>query len=619
MTTPFESVADLKVGTIVEVSGSTVKVELSGDVSELTRSYDGRVYPIGQIGSVVKVHFGRRLVFGFVTLLRMRSEELAEMVTPIPPDADQRIMVIELFSEGVWNSSESRLTFTRGVSTYPLPRQNVYLLTRDEAGLLYKSAEGRLDGADPLVPFATYVGADAAQCRVNIDKMFSLHCAVLGSTGSGKSGAVAAILHSVLDHHPLEGAMCRPRIVIIDPHGEYGRAFGIRAVVYRAYDPIGTEETAGTPVKLPYWLMSAEEFRLLVSGKTEFEATSQHNIVYKALTHARMVTAGLVAPAPKSYDWTAPKDGSAHDEPKPVQGVDASKLAEFDRDKPRPFSLTEFTNHIAFVQAARLKKDTGKMERVPESDFAKGFKSILDKVAVLRRDPRIRFLMNDWVETDTPLGDLIGQFIGDASGTPGDIRDLRIIDISGLPNEVAGPLAAVIARLLFQYKLYQTQGERKRDPILLVCEEAHRYVPDKGEAEYAAAQSAVRRIAREGRKYGIGLMLVSQRPADVESTVISQCGTWLVLRLTNAADQSHVTRFLPDGLSGMTNALPTLAQQEALFVGEGASLPAKIKIRDLPEAKLPRSASVRFAEGWASERLNAAEIGVIAARMDGSI
>lgn len=370
MTTPFESVADLKVGTIVEVSGSTVKVELSGDVSELTRSYGGRVYPIGQIGSVVKVHFGRRLVFGFVTLLRMRSEELVEMATPIPADADQRVMEIELFVEGVWNSSESRLTFTRGVSTYPLPRQNVYLLTRDEAGLLYKSAEGqRPDGADPLVPFATYVGADAAQCRANIDKMFSLHCAVLGSTGSGKSGAVAAILHSVLDHHPIEGAVCRPRIVIIDPHGEYGRAFGARAMVYRAYDPIGTEETAGTPIKLPYWLMSAEEFRLLVSGKTEFEATSQHNIVYKALTHARMVTAGLVDPAPASYDWNAPTDGSAHDEPKPKAGVEASRLAEFDRDKPRPFSLTEFANHIAFVQAARPKG--GKMERVTESDFAK--------------------------------------------------------------------------------------------------------------------------------------------------------------------------------------------------------------------------------------------------------
>jgi DNA helicase HerA-like ATPase len=129
---------------------------------------------------------------------------------------------------------------------------------------------------------------------------------------------------------------------------------------------------------------------------------------------------------------------------------------------------------------------------------------------------------------------------------------------------------------------------------------------------------AVRRIAREGRKYGLGLMLVSQRPADVESTVISQCGTWLVLRLTNAADQQHVARFLPDGLSGMTRALPSLAQQEALFVGEGASLPARIRIKDLAEGQLPRSATIPFAEGWSDSPLSKTEIETVARRMDGS-
>ena len=188
---------------------------------------------------------------------------------------------------------------------------------------------------------------------------------------------------------------------------------------------------------------------------------------------------------------------------------------------------------------------------------------------------------------------------------------------SVLPNEVAGPLAAMLARLLFQYKVYQTTEERKRDPVVLVCEEAHRYVPDRGEAEYAAAQTAIRRIAREGRKYGIGLMLVSQRPADVESTVISQCGTWLVLRLTNAADQQHVSRFLPDGLSGMTKVLPNLAQQEAIFVGEGASMPARVRIRDLTAEQLPKSETAKFAKGWTLDRLAEAEIAEIANRMAG--
>ena len=610
----YEVVPDLRIGHVVEVAGTTVKVELAGDVSELSRSYAGRVYPIGQIGSIVKIHFGRRVVFAFVTLLRMRSEELDEFGKRVAADADQRIMEAELFAEGSWDSTSERLAYARGVSTFPLPRQGVYLLTRDEATILYRAAEReRPEGADPLVPFATYIGGDSAECRANIDRMFGLHCAVLGSTGSGKSGAVAAILHSVLEHKPKDGQSCHPRIIIIDPHGEYGQAFGERATVYRAYDPIGTEETAGTPIQLPYWLMSAEEFRALVIGKTEQEATSQHNILYKALTHARMVAAGLVVPAPASYSAPVPNDGRGLEEVRPAAGYSEADIAEFDRDKPRPFALTEFVNHITFVQAARPKGAV--TERVPEGEFSKTFKSILDKLAVLRIDPRIRFLMKEWTSDGPTLSGIVSEFVG--LGEQAD-RDIRIVDVSGLPNEVAGPLAAMLSRLLFQYKLYQTQEERRRDPILLVCEEAHRYVPDRGEAEYAAAQTAVRRIAREGRKYGVGLMLVSQRPSDVESTVIAQCGTWLVLRLTNAADQAHVARFLPDGLSGMVRALPALAQQEALFVGEGAALPARVRIRDLQKAQLPRSTTVSFAEGWAQERLSMEAIRLIAGRMDGS-
>ncbi|MDD5036173.1 MAG: ATP-binding protein [Methylococcaceae bacterium] len=611
----FDLIPDLKIGHIVEVSGTTIRAELSGDVTELTRTHDGRVYPIGQMGSIVKVHFGRRLVFGFVTLLRMRSEELLEAAKPIPPDADQRVMDVELFAEGIWQAAEAKLRFNRGVTTYPLPRQGVYLLTREETVELYKSAEGQqgADGYDPLVPFAHYVGADNALCRANIDKMFGMHCAVLGSTGSGKSGAVAAILHSVLDHKANGDVTCKPRIVVIDPHAEYGRAFQERAVVFRAYDPIGTEETAGTPIHLPYWLMSADEFRRLVIGKTEEEATSQNNIVYKALTYARMVAANLVDPAPTSYGGPAPTDGLAPDEPRPKTLVTQEQITGFDRDKPRPFSLQEFHNHIVYLQAAR--EQNGKLGPVTATDFAKYFKSILDKFAVLRRDPRIRFLMTEWSTASPSLGQIVGQLVGTLNQKDGQSLDIRIIDISGLPNEVAGPLAAMLARLLFQYKLYQNTPERERDPILLVCEEAHRYVPDRGEAEYAAAQTAIRRVAREGRKYGIGLMLVSQRPADIEGTVISQCGTWLVLRLTNSADQQHVARFLPDGLSGMTKALPNLAQQEAIFVGEGAALPARVRILDLTSDKLPKSETAKFARGWSADRLSVEEIAAVAKRM----
>jgi uncharacterized protein len=611
----FELLPDLKIGHIVEVSGTTIRVELSGDVTELTRTYEGRVYAIGQIGSIVKVHFGRRVIFGFVTLLRMRSEEYIEVGEPIPIDADQRIMEVELFAEGYWNIVTACLHFVRGVTTYPLPRQSVHLLTREETIQIYSAAEGQQsrEDYDPLVPFASYVGADSTFCRANVDKMFGMHCAVLGSTGSGKSGAVAALLHSMLDHKPDGIQVAHPRIVIIDPHGEYGHAFKNRAVVYRAYDPLGNETTTGTPISLPYWLMSADEFRSLVIGKTEQEATSQNNIIYKALTYARMVADGLVQPSPSSYGGNAPTDGMEIDAPRPSAGIDHEQIIEFDRDKPRPFSLEELHNHIMYLQASRKDKG-GKLEQVTASEFTKNFKSILDKLSVLRRDPRIQFMMKEWGAESPKLEHIIAQLVG-AIDEKDWSKDIRILDISGLPNEVAGPLAAMLARLLFQYKLYQTSHERERDPVVLVCEEAHRYVPDRGEAEHAAAQAAIRRIAREGRKYGIGLMLVSQRPADIESTVISQCGTWLVLRLTNAADQHHVARFLPDGLSGMTKALPNLAQQEAIFVGEGAALPARVRIRDLSKDKLPKSDTAQFAKGWVQSRLSESEIRKIALRM----
>jgi DNA helicase HerA-like ATPase len=419
----------------------------------------------------------------------------------------------------------------------------------------------------------------------------------------------------MLDHKPEPDSVCHPRIIIIDPHGEYGHAFKHRAIVYRAYDPLGNEEATGSPISLPYWLMSADEFRTLVIGKTEQEATSQNNIVYKAITYARMVAANLIEPSPNEHGSQVPADGLDHDAPRPRDGVTVEQLLEFDHDKPRPFSLQEFYNHIFYLQAARVQNGT--LHNITATDFAKNFKSILDKLSVLRRDPRINFMMREWTNESYPLEHIIAQFVGQLQDEVGTNQDIRILDISGLPNEVAGPLAAMVARLLFQYKVYQTTDERRRDPVCLVCEEAHRYVPDRGDAEYAVAQTAIRRIAREGRKYGLGLMLVSQRPADVESTVIAQCGTWLVLRLTNAADQQHVSRFLPDGLSGMTKALPNLAQQEAIFVGEGAAMPARVRIRDLSEDELPKSETAKFAKGWILDRLTEAEIAEIANRMAG--
>ena len=162
---------------------------------------------------------------------------------------------------------------------------------------------------------------------------------------------------------------------------------------------------------------------------------------------------------------------------------------------------------------------------------------------------------------------------------------------------------------MFQLKVWQTEAERQNSPVLLVCEEAHRYVPNRGEAQYEAAQSAIRRIAKEGRKYGVGLLLVSQRPSEVEATVLSQCNSWIVLRITNDADREHVRSVLPDSMSGLTKMLSGLRRQEAIFVGQAATLPTRVMIRSLSDDQLPRSNDVNFDKGWQQQAMTIEQIG----------
>ena len=616
----FTPTADLEIGKVFEVAGNAIKLTLDRSISELNRSFSGRVYAVGQIGSILKIHVGRKVIFATVSLLRLQSDEEAAAMSASTDGSvsspERRVIEANLLGEGWWDKQSAALTFNRGVSAYPLPMQSVYFATNDEITCLYESVAKGLEGSsDKLVEIGDYTGASKVACKANIDKMFGQHCAILGSTGSGKSASVASILHSVLDHEIAEKSIC-PNIVIIDPHGEYAEAFGDKAEVFQAYNAFTEAADAGTKLKLPYWLLSADEFRSLIIGKTEFEATSQANTIQKALTHARMCEAGLVQSALSEIEGDFPADLHPQ-EPRAVQGGSdqevaerAKKIAVFNRDKPRPFSFDELAGHITCRQARKLGK-TGWTEMSP-SEFHKDFSSILDKLRVLTSDPRLEFLMKDDPANRPSLAEILSQF---TSGDAPNSKPIKIVDISGLPNEVAGPLAAAIGRLLFQYKLHQSREEREADPILLVCEEAHRYVPDRGEAQYSVAQEAIRRIAREGRKYGLGLMLVSQRPADVEGTVISQCNSWIVLRLSNSSDQQHVARFLPDSLSGMTALLPSLQRQEALFVGEAAAIPARIKIRTLSKDRLPNSHDISFSGGWASAGLNEAQMTEISQRM----
>ena len=551
-----EPIENLAIGKIIEVDGSRVIAELDADLTELSRIYAGEVYPIGQFGSIVRVHFGRRLIYAFVGRLRMKAEYEVERGMLPSSSGDERIIEADLFGEGEWKPSNNghgpTLEFERGVATYPLPQQTLYLTPKSDLRFIY----GHADGAS--VQLGEHVGSGGAPCYAHLNELLGKHTAILGSTGAGKSAAVAAVLHSILDRgQDLGRETWHPRIVILDPHNEYGSAFP-------DHTRLSTED--GT-LRLPYWLLNFQETVALLIGKTEFVATSQANIVKAALTTARQEGANAL-------------------------GLNAGALTV---DSPVPYSLDSF----------RAAVDSGKP---PQPGRQESHNSILQKLDVLRADGRLNFLMSNWNKGNgDEFATIIGQILGDDSPP-------RVVDLSGVPNEVAGVASAVIARTLFNMKVWQTEEERNADPVLLVCEEAHRYVPNSGEAQYEAAQESIRRIAKEGRKYGVGLFLVSQRPSEVESTVLSQCNSWIVLRITNESDRSHVRGILPDSLEGLTKMLSGLRRQEAIFVGQAATLPSRIMIRDLSDDELPASRDIDFDIGWQSERMTHAQLDQIAER-----
>lgn len=597
----FKARNELKIGKIVEVAGNSLRIEIDSNVNDLIRTVDGQVYSIGQMGSIIKIHFGRKILFAYVRSLKMRSE--LEIENHSGSTDDSQILEADLFGQGTWSAQNDCLDFIRGVETYPLPLQSAYTCLNTELEAVYKAAEHRAEQGEisPMVAIGNYIGANNAVCRANIDKLFGHHFAILGSTGSGKSGTVASLLHSVLEHKS-DREMLKPAIVMIDPHGEYAKAFGEKAKVYRAYGSSAVVNADSEMIKLPYWLMSADELRSLIVGKTEHEATAQNNMIYEAVNFARLSSSGIIADVgedPVGAVKYIPADGKNEDD-----------ILLFDRDKPLRFDLNDIVKSLDKIQGRK----PGSTDYLAKSnDDRVRIEGLLKKIRILRSNPQLNFLLNNYDKDQSPkLEDIIAQFF---SGT--DEKFIRIIDISGLPNEVAGPLTALISRLLFQYKLWQTREEREKDPVLFICEEAHRYVPNHGEAQYKEAQEAIRRIAREGRKYGLGLGLISQRPSDVESTVLSQCNSWIVLRLSNASDQEHVARFLPDSLSGLTKMLSSLTRREAIFVGEAAALPSRIKINELPADKLPDSNDIRFAKGWSGEAISHEGIAGIVSRWSG--
>ncbi|PTS75995.1 hypothetical protein DBR07_13600 [Aeromonas sp. HMWF036] len=380
---------------------------------------------------------------------------------------------------------------------------------------------------------------DDDQTYLNLDKLMGRHTAILGTTGSGKSCTVASIVQSILSSYEC------PRILFFDIHNEYPSAFGYNPKTPNENLKNKTNAISWNSFTLPYWFLDLEEF----FGVYNLEPGSNQKAIIKRLI-------------------TELKENEAQ-----KQGIDGVISA----DTPIFFDIDELLEKLESEKAPKNATDR------------KPYESIILKLEAIREDTRYLFLHKN-INNKTSIAEYFEFLLGISKVE----CYLNILDLSGLPAEVRAVCVGVISRLCFDFKFWDLDPESI--PLNLILEEAHTYIPEDSDSKFNISKERVERIAKEGRKYGIGLTVVTQRPSNVSTTVLSQCGTYITLRLTNDLDQNKIKRLLPDTLSGQVDFLPSLRDGEAFVSGDSINLPRKVQFR-VP-SPMPKSNDVRYHLSW---------------------
>lgn len=328
-------------------------------------------------------------------------------------------------------------------------------------------------------------------------------------------------------------------IVMIDPHGEYAAAFKGNGAIFDVSN-----------LAMPYWLMNFEEHCEVFLTSTGSNRQMDADILAKCLLAAK------------------------------AKNRLAETVSKLTVDAPIPYLLSDLTNLIQL--------EMGKLDKAGDSAPYMRLKTKIDEI---KADPRYSFMFSGMLVADT-----MSDFIARVFRLPGDGKPISIIDVSGVPSEITSVVVAVLSRMVFDFAIW-ARGERQR-PVLLVCEEAHRYVPNERNADGSSVGRILSRIAKEGRKYGVSLGLITQRPSDLAEGVLSQCGTIISMRLNNERDQAFVKAAMPEGSRGFLDSVPALRNREAIICGEGVSIPIRVSLDTLEEHRRPASGDPLFSELW---------------------
>jgi hypothetical protein len=369
------------------------------------------------------------------------------------------------------------------------------------------------------------------------DNLLGKHFAILGTTGSGKSCATALVLRRILEAHR------NAHVVLLDPHNEYAHAFSDLA------ECVDSEN-----LELPYWLFSFEELTAVILGEIPKSA--------EMLTEAAILDE-LVVKAKTMFPGNT------------------ERASQITRETPVPYKMSDLLDLI--------DRDMGRLSN-PAS--AAPYQQLKSRINAVRSDSRYRFMFGG-----ISIFDNMGKVLSRLLRLPVDGKPITVIDLSAVPSEVLNIVVSVLSRLTFDFALFSDRAV----PVLLVCEEAHRYLPEETRLGFEPTKRVLSRIAKEGRKYGVSLCIVSQRPSDLAISALSQCNTLFALRLTSVSDQNFVRGMLPDWGGGLMDFLPSLRNSEAIVVGEGISVPARVRFDILPPEHCPRSGTACFSKAWQKE------------------
>jgi hypothetical protein len=385
------------------------------------------------------------------------------------------------------------------------------------------------------------------------DSLLGKHFAILGTTGTGKSCATALILRRILESHS------NAHVVLIDPHNEYATAFKEAAEVI---DP--------SSLQLPFWLFSIEELAAIVLGSDASDA----NTILEA-----SILGDLVVKAKKNFPGNP------------------EKARQISVNTPIPYRISDVLK--------LLDEEMGRLDK-PESTVP--YLRIKSRIETLRSDSLYEFVFGG-----ISIYDNMAKILSRLFRIPVENKPITILDLSSVPSDVLNIIASVLCRLTFDFAMFSDRAV----PILLVCEEAHRYVPRDSRIEFEPTKRIVSRIAKEGRKYGLSLCIVSQRPAELSITTLSQCNTVLALRLTSQEDQQFVRSAMPGWGEGLLDFLPSLRNAEAVVLGEGIAVPARVHFDQLPPEHRPRSGTVSFSTLWQSDNLDENALDAVISRWRG--